>query len=203
METTNLEALTDKIYSEAIEKAEEDAGEIIKNAQAKSEQIIKDAREEAQHNIINKATKDALLLKTSTESELQLKGKQLISDLKREISNLISNKILDQNIKDTFLDTAFFKKIILEVVQHWSKEDVIELHLPENTRDKIDKQFQQEIGASVKDLTITYDDRMKGGFRIAKTDDSYQISFTDEDFISFFQTYLNKKTKQLLFDDNA
>ncbi len=43
---------------------------------------------------------------------------------------------------------------------------------------------------------------MKGGFRIAKTDDSYQISFTDEDFVTFFQSYLNERTNELLFDGN-
>jgi len=203
MQTTNLENLIEKIYSEAIEKAEADALEIITSAKAKSEQILKDAKDEAEHNILNKAKKEVLMLQTTTESELQLKGKQLISDLKREISNLISNKILVENIKDAFLDTEFFKKLILEIVKHWGKEDVLELHVPESTREKIDKRFKQDIAACIKNLTITFDNRMQGGFRIAKTDDSYQISFTDEDFIAFFQSYLNKKTKQLLFDDKA
>ncbi len=109
METTNLESLTQKIYSEAIEKVEEDAKEIIKNAKNKSKKILKDEREEAEQNILYNATKEALLIKTTTESELHLKGKQLISDLKREISRLISNKILDKNIKEAFLDTGFLK----------------------------------------------------------------------------------------------
>ncbi len=201
METTNLKQLTEKIYSEAIEKAEINAEKIIQKARDKSDKILRDANENAEHNIINKAKKEALLLKTTTESELQLKGKQMISDLKREISNLISRKLLDEKIKDAFLDTQFFKEIILEIVKHWGKEDVIELQVPENTRDKIDKGFSQDIAAYVKNLTITFDNQMKGGFRIAKTDDSYQISFTDLDFIAFFQSYLNKKTRFLLFNE--
>jgi V/A-type H+-transporting ATPase subunit E len=75
--------------------------------------------------------------------------------------------------------------------------------VPESTRDAIDEAFRQEIAAGVKDLTVTFNGRIKGGFRIEKKDNSYQISFTDEDFIAFFQSYLNKKTRQLLFDEKG
>lgn len=200
METANLEQLTEKIYDEAIQKAEKEAEKILNKAKSESDLIISKAKDEAEHNILAKARKEADLIKSSTESELQLSGKRLMSDLKREITNLISDKILAENIKDVFLDTSFFKEVILEIIKNWGKEDILELHVPDNTRKKIDEGFKQEIAACVKDLTITFDDRIKGGFRISKTTDSYQISFTDEDFIAFFQTYLSKKTRQLLFD---
>ena len=199
METANLEQLTEKIYREAIEKAEKEAEEIVNSAKARAKQIIADAKEEAEHKILAKARKEAELLKTSTESELQLSGKRLISDLKREITNMISDKILTQNIKGVFLNEAFFKEILLEIIKHWGKEDIIQLHLPKSLRDKVIKGFDQAIAAHVKDLKITFDDRISGGFRISKEDDSYQISFTDDDFIAFFQTYLNNKTREILF----
>ena len=191
--------LTERIYQEAIEKAEAEAKEIIETAKNKSRQIINEAKEEAEQIILAKARKEAELLRTSTESELQLSGKRLISDMKREITNMISDKILTQNIKGVFLNETFFKEILLEIIKHWGKEDIIQLHLPKSFRDKVDKGFDQAIAAHVKDLRITFEEKISGGFRISKEDDSYQISFTDDDFIAFFHTYLNNKTRQILF----
>lgn len=199
METVNLEQLTDKIYKEAIKKARIEAEEILKNATARSVQIISDAQREAQNNILTKAKKEAQLLKTSTESELQLGAKRLVSDLKREITNMISDEILVKNIKGLFLNPEFFKEIILEIVKHWGKEDILELQLPESTRKKIDKKFTQEIQKHVKDLTVKFESNIEGGFKISSAGESYQISFTDRDFIAFFHTYLTDKTRKMLF----
>ena len=200
METINLEQLTKKIYQEAIGKAKAEAKEIINGANTEGNQIINEAQKEAEQNILLKARKEAELLKTSTESELHLSAKRMISDLKIEIANLISDRILTENIKGVFLSPSFFKEIMLETIKHWGKEDVIELHLPASTRDKINSGFEGEIASHVKDLNITFDEKIKGGFRVTKPGDSYQISFTEEDFIAFFQSYLNNKTRQLLFE---
>jgi V/A-type H+-transporting ATPase subunit E len=203
METINLEQLTKKIYQEAIGKAEADAKEIINQAKAKSDKIISDAQTEAEQNILLKARKKAELLKTSTESELHLNAKRLISDLKLEITNLITNRILKENIKEVLVNPSFFKEIIVEVTKHWGKEDVLDLHLPQNTREKIDNGFKKEISTHVKDLKLTFDDKIKSGFKIVNTNDSYQISFTEDDFIAFFQSYLSDKTRQLLFEKDS
>jgi len=203
METANLEQLTEKIYREAIEKAEAEVSEMMNEANAKAQKIVSEAEEEAQQNIIAKATKEAQLLRSSTESELQLQGKRLISDLKREITDLISDKILTKNIKAAFEDPKFYKEILLELVKNWGKEDVLELQVPENTRGKIDKAFEKEIAANIKDLNVTFNNQISGGFKVSKKGDSYQISFTDEDFIAFFQSYLSGKTRDLLFDNKV
>ena len=200
METINLEQLTKKIYQEAIGKAEAESKEIIIQAKTKSDQIISEAQQEADQNILGTAKKEAQLLKTSTENELHLNAKRLISDLKREITNLITDRILTENIKKVLVNPSFFKEIIIEVTKHWGKEDVLELHLPQNTREKIDNGFKKEIATHIKDLNITFDDKIKSGFRVAKADDSYQISFTENDFVAFFQSYLSDMTQQLLFE---
>jgi len=42
---------------------------------------------------------------------------------------------------------------------------------------------------------------MKSGFKIGPADESYLISFTDEDFTNFLKGYLRPKTSQLLFEE--
>ena len=48
-------------------------------------------------------------------------------------------------------------------------------------------------------VDITFDEKIKGGFRIGPKDNSYVISFTDEDFMNFFRSFMRPRTINLLF----
>jgi len=194
----NLDILTDKIYQEGIEKAEKKSKGILAKAEAERIRILEEASYEAK-KITDDATSEANRLSRSVEKELQLKGKQLISDLKGEIQNLLSRKILKEPAKAAFSDVSFIQSAILEAIASWKPADDLELLLPKSLENRLEKSFQQSISDYSKNLTVTFNDQLQGGFRISENSDAYQISFTEEDFISLFSQYLEEQTTKILF----
>ena len=196
----NLESLTNQIYQEGIEKAEASAKEILSEAEKKKEALVREAQETA-NKIVSEAKRDSENLKRSVENELQLKGKQLISDFKNEVIDLLEIKIIDDGVSKAFADADFFKSLIGDVVSHWSKSEELEMVLPESFEKKVDASFQNSILQSVPNLTINFNGKFEGGFRIAKKKESFQISFSEEDFIALFRSYLTEKASKILFEN--
>ena len=194
----NLDKLTDKIYQEGIERAENESTRILSKAEAERIRILDGAKQQAK-KITDHATSEANKLTRSVEKELQLKGKQLVSDLKGEIQNLLSRKILKAPTKEAFSDVAFIQEAILKAIDSWAPTDDLELLLPTELENKLEKNFQQSIRDYSKNLTVTFNDQLQGGFKISERSDSYQISFTDEDFIHLFNSYLEEQTTNILF----
>ncbi|MEL7002818.1 MAG: V-type ATP synthase subunit E [Bacteroidota bacterium] len=198
-EINNLDILTDKIYQEGIEKAEKASENIISEAKAESNRILDSAKSEAD-KILTNAKREAERISRSVENELQLKGKQMITDLKNEIHNMISEKVLEKTTKEAFVDVSFLQSAVLKAIASWQPTNKLEIVLPEGLEKELESAFRKSILDHSKDITITFSDRVKGGFRITEKEQMYQISFSDEDFIDLFKSYLQTQTEQLLFN---
>jgi len=201
-EINNLNVLTDKIYREGIEKAEKEAKIMLSEAQAERVRILEKAELRAK-KIIDDAFNKANSKARSVEKELQLKGKQLISDLKVEIQNQLTEKILKEPVKEAFSDVSFIKTAVLEAIAGWKPADDLEVVLSKELENKLETSFQESIKAYAKNLTVTFDDQMQDGFRISEMSNAYQISFTEEDFIALFSTYLEEQTVKILFNTSS
>ncbi len=201
-EISNLDKLTDKIYREGLEKADQKAEEIIKEAERTKENILSEANAEAER-IIAAAKKEAALEKRSTESEIKLKSKQLISDLKNEISQLLVLNVIDQNIRESFADPKFLQKLILEITGYWKSGAELELKLPDTLRGKVDAAFEKNITDQVENLTITFNGHLTNGFRISKKSDTYEIAFSEDDFVELFRPYLKEKAQKFLYAEGS
>ena len=83
-----LELLTKKIYEEGIEKAQQDAQDILNKAKNEADNIVKEAENKA-NAIIEKAQSESAALRQKTETELGMSAKQAVAALKQQITNLI------------------------------------------------------------------------------------------------------------------
>ena len=106
-----LDILTKKIYEEGIEKAQNDAKEILERAQKDAENIIKEAENKAEA-ILNQANNDSANLRQKTEAEISMSVKQAISALKQQLTNLISNKIAVDMTSAAFKDEDFMRELM-------------------------------------------------------------------------------------------
>ncbi|TRX60670.1 V-type ATP synthase subunit E [Fulvivirga sp. M361] len=199
-ELSNLDQLTDKIYHEGVEKANLKADEILREAESQKQKIIHEARLEAERMIAS-AKKASLVETKSAESEIRLKGKQLISDLKSEIVRLLRLKVIDSNVQASFSDQAFLQSLILEIVSYWKSDEELELILPEKLRGKVDKAFEKNIVEQIDGITISFNKQIANGFRISRQSDTYDITFSEDDFIELFSGYLKEKTRTFLFTE--
>lgn len=198
---SKLQELTEKLYREGVEKADNEAKAIIEKAKNEADKIIEKANIEAE-SIKKNAQKDAEQLSSRTKSEIKMAGEQAVSILKQEITDLLSKNSLSAAIKEASGSKDLIITVIKEMISKWdtSKSLDIDLILPEKLKAELEKAFKSEsVNLLSKGSEIKFENRMTGGFKIAPKDGSFVLSFTDEDFINFFQSFLRPKAKEILF----
>ncbi len=192
-----IQELTTKLYTEGVEKGKEEADRIVAEANALKQRILDEANARARE-IITAAEKENEALKTHTEAELKLYAAQSIEALKTEITNLVTDKLATLNVKAVSTDKAFMQRLIVELVQNWSRDirlsigvqnpKELETYIASNARDLLDK-----------GLKIEAVNGIQTGFTVSPEDGSYKVKFGEEEFIEYFREFLRPQIQKLLF----
>lgn len=196
-----LELLTKKIYEEGIEKAQQDAKDILEKAKQEAQNIIDEANAKADA-IVEKANNDAANLKQKTDAELGMSVKQAVAALKQQITNLISNNIATNMTAAAFKDEDFVRELMCKIIEKWNSESKLDLNVMMNQKEK--EEFEKYLAAKHKNLldnslTLITNATQKDGFVIQPKDGSYKITFSEKVFEEFFNAYLKEYSKKLLF----
>ncbi len=202
-----LQELTEKLYQEGIDKANEESKKIVKEAKKKADDMISKAKKEAD-KIIKEAEKKSEEIRNNGLNELQLASKQAVSELKQRIANLIEMKVVESKTKEAFDDKDFTKNLILTVVKKWSSDSEsrvdLKVLLPEKQQKEFEKFFESKAKKLLdKGLEIEFSEKVKSGFRIGPKDGSYLISFTDKDFENFFKIFLRPRLIEMLYKSDG
>lgn len=202
--TKKILELTEKIYNEGVEKAKKEAELIIANAKKEADNIIISAKNK-EKDIAEQAQKQADEHKKNADSEIRLAARQFISNLKQQITALITTAQVEAPVKDAFKDDEFVKNIILTVIKNWNPQKPEELNIRLLLPQKEEKELTDFFNNKAKELLdsgleINFEPNIKSGFKIGPKDGSYYISFTDKDFENYFINYLKDKTKKMIFD---
>lgn len=198
-----LQELTQKLYNEGVEKANEEADKILAEAKSEADKLKQDAEKDAQ-KIIADAEQKSVEIKKSLDAELNLAAKQTIRTVKQKITDMIVSKVIDEPVKKAFDDVKFVKEIIETVVKNWNpqKNETIDLSvlLPADLEKEFAKFFTAKSGKELNaNLELSFSDTIKGGFKVGPADGSYKISFSEEDFENFFKSYLRPRTIEMLY----
>ncbi len=201
---TKLQELTDKIYREGIDKAKEEAGVILAEAQKEADGKRAKANKDAEE-IVQKAQKEAEELKKNTLNEMQLSARQLVSDLRQKIVALIELETIQPVIKESFKDVEFTANIILSMVKNWNPQESETINLtvllPADKQKELEAFFKDKAGDLLnKGLEIKFTEKIKGGLKIGPKNGGYLISFTDDDFDNLFRSYMRPKLIDLLYE---
>ncbi len=196
-----LDILTKKIYEEGIEKAQQDAKNILEKAQQDAQNIIDEANAKA-NAIIEKANNDAANLKQKTDAELGMSVKQAVAALKQQLTNLISDKIAVDMTKSAFKDEDFVRELMSKIIEKWNAEANLDLNVVMNQKEK--DEFEKYLLAKHKtlldkNLTLVTNTSQKEGFVIQPKDGSYKITFSEKVFEEFFKAYIKDYAKDFLF----
>ncbi|MHC1775042.1 MAG: hypothetical protein AB9834_06455 [Lentimicrobium sp.] len=192
-----LQELTRKIYDEGIEKARQEAAVIIGDARKQAESVTMNARKEAEE-ILKKALSNAEEIQRNAKSEIRMSSKQAISAIRQQIATLITAKVVDAPVKDTVSDKAFIGDLIRKALENFNNN--ASLVLPAADEKSLERYFGNRLNQVITSgVDVTFDEKIKGGFKIGPKDNSYVISFTDEDFQAFFRSFMRQRTINLLF----
>ncbi|MCK9167649.1 MAG: hypothetical protein M0O94_03710 [Bacteroidales bacterium] len=194
-----LQMLTEKIYSEGITKANEEASKIIDSAKKEATSIIAKANKEAEQ-ILAEADKKVAELRKNVNSELVMSSKQAISALRQDLATLITAKSASESVAKAFDDAAFVKKVLNETIKGWNASGDVRIILPEKDAAGLDEFITNSLTKTVdKGITVEHDGEIHAGFKVSPADNSFQISFTDKDFEAFFKNYIRPRTNELLY----
>jgi V/A-type H+/Na+-transporting ATPase subunit E len=200
---TKLQELTEKIYREGVERAEAEAHRITTEAAEEAARLLAQARQQADA-MLTSAQQESEDLRRNSFNELQLASRQLESDLRQKISQLIEMNLVPNQTAPLFRDPAFVRELILKAAGKWnphSGEPVsLEVLLPKDLLQQVE-QFAKEGASAIlgKGVKFSASEKAGQGFQIGPAGGGYRISFTDEDFNMFFRTYLRPKLREMLF----
>ncbi len=200
---SKIQQLTETIYNEGVQKAQVEAGVILGEARKKAEDNEK-AAQKAADKLIADAREKAEELKKQVDAEIKMTLNQAVSALKQEITSLITMKVIQPSVKKLFSDTDFLQSLIPVVIKGWMEKESFDMQviLPEQERKQMEDFFRNNLAEELnKGLEISFSQKMKSGFKIGPADNSYLISFTDDDFTNFLKGYLKPKTGKLLFEE--
>ena len=107
-----------------MEKGNEEAQRLIANAQEEAKKIIEDARKEAE-SIVNSSRKSADELAENTKSELKLFAGQAVNALKSEIATLVTDNIVNADVKAFAANKNYLNAFIVALASKWSVNEPI------------------------------------------------------------------------------
>lgn len=196
-----LQELLKRVYDEGVAKAQTEAEAILADAKNKAEAIVANAGKQAESMIADAQKKADELQKNST-SDIKLASQHSISSLKNKITDIILQSVYDKDVKSAFGDSEFIKKVIMEVLEGWKADhNNGSMIVSSGLQSKLDDHFLASMKAVLDNkLTVEFSPQMKQGFTISPADGTYKLSFTEEDFINLFKSFIRPRTQSLLFN---
>lgn len=192
-----IQELADKIYQEGVEKGNEEARKLVREAQEEAKQIVDNARKEADA-IIVKARKESDELSENTKSELKLFARQSVNALKSEVASLLVDEVVTKAVKDFTGDTDFLNRFIVELATKWSANEPIVISTAD--AESLKKYFAVKAkGVLDKGVKIEQVNGRKTLFSISPADASYKVNFGEEEFENYFKAFLRPQLVEMLF----
>lgn len=192
-----IQELTDKIYREGVEKGNTEAQKLIANAQDEAKKIVEDAREEAEA-IVAASRKSADELAENTKSELKLFAGQAVNALKSEIATLVTDKIVNADVKAFAADKDYLNAFIVALASKWSVNEPIVISTAD--ADGLKKYFASQAKALLdKGVKIEQVNGNKTLFTVSPADGSYKVNFGEEEFMNYFKEFLRPQLVEMLF----
>ncbi len=196
-----IQELTQKIYAEGIEKAQAEANEIIAQAQAKAQEI-EQAAQKAAEKLAAATQKEMDDLRTNTHSEIKMYGQQSVEALKSEVATLITNQVAESSIELAMSDKEFMQQVILALAAEWGKRESVVIETEDATI--LTNYFEVKAKELLNNgLTIKQVNGMQTSFAVMPADESYRITFGEEEFSNYFKAFLRPKLVELLFSKEA
>ena len=192
-----IQELTDKIYREGVEKGNVEAQKLIEKAQLEAQKIIDDARKEADSILVN-ACKEAEETAENTKSELKLFAGQAVNALKSEIATLVTNQIVNADVKAFVSNKDFLHAFIVSLASKWCENEPIVIGAAD--AESLKKYFAAKAKALLdKGVKIEQVNGVKTLFTVAPADGSYKVNFGEEEFMNYFKEFLRPQLVEMLF----
>ena len=192
-----IQALTEKILQEGVEKGKAEAARIVEEARQEGARIVADARREAE-SIVALAQKKSTELDNNTKSELKLYTAQALSALKSELTNVVTDKVVSQAVEGLAADKNFLGQFAVALASKWAQDEPIVISTAE--ADSLKSYFATKAKELLdKGVTINQVNGKDTLLTVAPADGSYKVNFGKEEFETYFKGFLRPQLVEMLF----
>ena len=202
MENNKLQELTQKLYSDGLERGRAEADRLVAEAKEAAAKILADAKAEAEA-IVKGAEDRAEDVAKNAMTEISLAGRQALTKIKAELAEAVIMKTTGAAVKAATMDATFVKDMLLAMANNWAASTVdvsLKALLPEEKRAELDAVMQSSAAELAKaGIEVGYTKDIKTGFKLGEKDGGYYIAFTDESFDALLKEYLREKVSNILF----
>ena len=199
---TKIKELTENIYKEGVEKAKKEGDQIVEEARNEAQRRIEEAKEEA-NSIISQAKNESDKMYDSMKNELELVSQQVMEITRQNITNLVSSSLSDNFANGVTGDFDLMKNMILELSRKWGNGNGyndVEILIPESQKAEVTQLYRDAAVDKLSGLKVKPVEGIKRGFQIVNNEEGFKISFTDEDFRTFFYALVKPHMKEFLFN---
>lgn len=192
-----IQELADKLFQEGVAKGNAEAEKIIASAKMESDNIIRTATEKAK-TIIADAKKNVQILEDNTKAELRMFTQQALNALKTEITNVVSDKIVSETVKDLTKDKNFINNFILKLAEKWAEnEDIV---ISTGDSDALKAVFASKAKHLLdKSVKVEQVNGLKVLFVVQPANGAYKVNFGKEEFENYFKSFLRPQLIDMLF----
>ncbi len=191
-----IQELTEQLLREGVEKGNQQAADIVAQAEAKKAEILAAAQKQADE-MVAAAQKQAEEMDKNTKAELKLFANQALEALKSEVVNLLNDKVVGESMDKT-LNEKFMPQLILAFVQNWAAKG--ELIIETADAEALTAYFKKEAAEALKSgLSIKQVNGLATDFTLTAADGSYKIQLGKQDFVEYFKEFLRPKLVEMLF----
>ncbi|MFO8145135.1 MAG: hypothetical protein R6T89_05355, partial [Candidatus Syntrophosphaera sp.] len=117
-----LQDLLTRVYEEGVNKAKDEADQILQKAKKQAEEIVEMAKEDATKTL-EKAQKEAEGLKKNGESDLRMATEHTMNSVKQKLTEVFLDEAFDSKLAKDLTDPDFLKKVILAVISAWKESE--------------------------------------------------------------------------------
>lgn len=194
-----IQELAEKIYKDGVEKANDQAEQIISKAESRREEILSGAHREAKE-IIQDAEKEVMAMKERAEAEIRTSVTNAGEALKSEITNLLTNQSVDAGVNEALKDPDVLRSVVLKMAERMVSDGGNGVEISTEDAESLRAFFQSKAADLLdKGVTIESVNGKKNTFEIAPKDGGYKMTVSPEAFSEYFKDFLRPRMRELLY----
>ncbi|WP_319561176.1 V-type ATP synthase subunit E [Marispirochaeta sp.] len=192
-----LSELIEKIKTEGVTSAREEADKVLQDARRRKDEILKEAGQEA-NRIREAAKEEASRMEASGRAALEQAARDLILKVRQSIQN-ISESILNQKTGDA-LSGEGLEKIILAALEKWDgTEGDLSLLLSEKDAQELGKKLTGQLASRFGEgVEIKPFPAIKAGFRIGTKEGGSYYDFSAAEIAEMLSRLVNPQLAKIV-----
>ncbi len=193
-----IQELIDKIKSDGIAEAEQEAGRIVAEAERRAADIVEDARKRAER-MEEEAKQRIERAERTAEERLEQAARNVMIELRGWITATLDALLKKET--SNVLRGEFLEKVISEVVRAWAagKEGDLEVILSPEEAVRVKEEavglLREHMAAG---LEVKPSPSVSAGFRIVKKGESVYYDFTDETLAAYIGRHVGESLREQL-----